>query len=73
MIVRAIWEWHPLVRILKAVKEIPDEDMLSDALLHIIDGNYSKVSDDDLAAVVEQLGPFMEYAAIKNSVKSGTK
>ena len=60
-------------RILKAVKEIPDEDMLSDALLHIMDGNYNKVSDEDLMSVVEQLEPFMEYAAIKNSVKSGTK
>ena len=60
-------------RILKAVKEIPKEDLISDALLHIMDGNYNKVSDEDLATVVEQLEPFMEYAAIKNSVKSGTK
>jgi len=60
-------------RILKAVKEVPKEDVISDALLHIMDGNYNKVSDEDLATVLEQLEPFMEYAAIKNSKKSGTK
>ncbi len=60
-------------RILKAVKELPPEDIISDALLHIVDGNYNKVSDEDLSRIVEQLEPFMEYAAIRNSVKSGTK
>ena len=60
-------------RILKAVKELPQEDVLSDALLHIMDGNYNKVSDEDLSAVVAQLEPFMEYAAIRNSKRSGTK
>ena len=60
-------------RILKAVKDLPPEDILSDALLHIMDGNYNKVSDEDLALVLEQLEPFMEYAAIKTSKKSGTK
>jgi len=60
-------------RILKAVKDLPQEDIISDALLHIMDGNYNKVSDEDLSKIVAQLEPFMEYAAIRNSVKSGTK
>ncbi|UCB54607.1 MAG: response regulator [Thiotrichales bacterium] len=60
-------------RILKAVKDLPKEDILSDALLHIMDGNYNKVSDEDLGLVVEQLESFMEYAAIRNSMKSGTQ
>ena len=57
----------------KAVKEIPHEDILSDALLHIISGNFNKVNDDDLTSVVGQLEPFMEYAAIKGSAKPGRK
>ena len=57
----------------KAVKNIPDEDILSDALLHIMAGNFNKVSDNDLASVIDQLEPFMEYAAIKNSKKTSVK
>lgn len=57
----------------KAVKEIPYEDVLSDALLHIVDGNYNKVDDEDLSSVIDQLEPFMEYAAIRSSMKSGIK
>ena len=57
----------------KAVKEIPHEDVLSDALLHIMDGNFNKVNDNDLSSVINQLEPFMEYAAIRRSMKSGTK
>ncbi|MBT8130138.1 MAG: response regulator [Gammaproteobacteria bacterium] len=57
----------------KAVKEIPQEDILSDALLHIIDGNYNKVNDNDLSAIIDQLEPFMEYASIRTSMKTGYK
>ena len=57
----------------KAVKNIPHEDILSDALLHIVDGNYNKVDDEDLSSVIDQLEPFMEYAAIRSSMKSGIK
>lgn len=57
----------------KAVKNIPHEDMLSDALVHIIDGNYNKVSDKDLPSVIDHLEPFMEYAAIRSSMKTGAK
>jgi hypothetical protein len=60
-------------RVQVAVKDIPHEDVLSDALLHIIDGNYNKVSDDDLSSVVSQLEPFMEYAAIRSTIKTGVK
>jgi two-component system cell cycle response regulator len=60
-------------RLHKAVKNIPQEDMLTDALLHIMDGNFNKVSDEDMSFVIDQLEPFMEYAAIKNSMKSGIK
>jgi len=60
-------------RIQKAVKEFPHEDILSDALLHIINGHFSKVNDDDLTSVIDQLEPFMEYAAIKNTSRSGKK
>ncbi len=56
-----------------AVKEIPREDVFNDALLHIMDGNYNKVNDADLASVLNQLEPFMEYAAIRNSMKLGIK
>ena len=55
----------------KAVKETPQEDFLSDALLHIMDGNYNRVDDNDLSSVVDQLEPFMEYAAIRSTMKSG--
>ena len=57
----------------KAIKQIPHEDVLSDALLHIMNGNYNKVDDDDLSSVVDQLEPFMEYAAIRSTMKSGIK
>lgn len=57
----------------QAVKEIPHEDVLSDALLHIMDGNFNKVNDEDLTLVVDQLEPFMEYAAVKDTSNSGTK
>ena len=57
----------------KAVKEVPQEDVLSDALLHIIDGNFNRVKDEDLTSVIDQLEPFMEYAAIRSSMKSGIK
>jgi len=60
-------------RVEVAVKDIPHEDVLSDALLHIIDGNYNKVSDDDLSAVVNQLEPFLEYAAIRRTMKTDAK
>ena len=60
-------------QIQKAVKEVPREDILSDALLHIMDGNYNKVKDGDLASVVDQLEPFMEYAAIRSSMKTVIK
>jgi hypothetical protein len=60
-------------RVQVAVKDIPHEDVLSDALLHIIDGNYNKVSDDDLSSVVNQLEPFMEYAAIRSMMKTSAK
>jgi len=59
-------------RVQEAVKEIPHEDVLSDALLHIMDGNFSKVNDEDLTLVVGQLEPFMEYVAVKGSTNSGT-
>jgi diguanylate cyclase (GGDEF)-like protein len=54
-------------RIQEAVKEVPKEDVFSDALVHIIDGNFSKVSDKDLSSVIDQLEPFMEYAAVKGA------
>ncbi len=57
----------------KAIKETPHEDVLSDALLNIMDGDYNKVNDDDLSSVVDQLEPFMEYAAIRSSMKTGIK
>ena len=57
----------------KAVKNIPHEDILSDALVHIMDGNFSKVSDNDLHSVIDHLEPFMEYAAIRKSTKTGVK
>jgi diguanylate cyclase (GGDEF)-like protein len=57
----------------KAVKDVPHEDILSDALLHIIRGNFNKVNDEDLTSVVGQLEPFMEYAAIKNTMKTSIK
>lgn len=57
----------------KAVKNIPQEDILSDALVHIMTGNFNKVSDHDLPFVIDHLEPFMEYAAIKNSKKTGVK
>jgi diguanylate cyclase (GGDEF)-like protein len=60
-------------RVQVAVKDIPHEDVLSDALLHIIDGNYNKVSDDDLSSVVNQLEPFMEYASIRSTMKTSAK
>jgi len=56
-----------------AVKESPHEDVFSDALLHIMDGNYNRVDDEDLSSVVDQLESFMEYAAIRSSMKSGTR
>jgi hypothetical protein len=56
-----------------AVKNIPHEDILSDALVHIMNGNFNKVSDNDLSSVIGQLEPFMEYAAIKNLKKTGVK
>jgi diguanylate cyclase (GGDEF)-like protein len=52
----------------KAIKQIPREDVLSDAMLHIMNGNYNKVDDDELSTVVDQLEPFMEYAAIRSSM-----
>ena len=57
----------------KAVKNIPHEDILSDALVHIMDGNFSKVSDNDLHSVIDHLEPLMEYAAIRKSTKTGVK
>jgi hypothetical protein len=36
-------------------------------------GNFNKVSDHDLPFVIDHLEPFMEYAAIKNSKKTGVK
>ena len=57
----------------KAVQETPEEDVLSDALLHIMNGNFNKVNDEDLSSVIDQLESFMEYASIRNSLKSGTK
>ena len=57
----------------KAVKETPHEDVLSDALLHIMDGNFSRVNDEELSSVVDQLEPFMEYAAIRRTMKSGAR
>lgn len=57
----------------EAVKDIPDEDILSDALVHIINGNFNKVSDNDLPSVIDHLEPFMEYAAIRNPTKTGVK
>jgi two-component system, cell cycle response regulator len=57
----------------EAVRSIPDEDILSDALVHIMDGNFNKVSDNDLPCVIDHLEPFMEYAAIKNSKKTRVK
>lgn len=57
----------------EAIKEIPHEDVLSNALLHIMDGNYNKVDDEDLSSVVDQMKSFMEYAAIRSSIKSGTR
>jgi len=60
-------------KVQKAVKNIPHEDVLSDALAHIMDGNFNKVSDNDLSSVIDQLEPFMEYAAIRSSMKTGIK
>jgi diguanylate cyclase (GGDEF)-like protein len=57
----------------KAVKTIPHEDVLSDALVHIMNGNFNKVSDNDLTSVIDHLEPFMEYAAIRSSMKTGVK
>jgi diguanylate cyclase (GGDEF)-like protein len=57
----------------KAVKRIAHEDVLSDALVHIMNGNFNKVSDNDLPSVLDHLEPFMEYAAIKNSKKASIK
>ena len=57
----------------KAIKQIPHEDVLSDALLHIMNGNYNKVDDDNLSSVVDQLKPFMEYAAIRSAMTLGFK
>jgi diguanylate cyclase (GGDEF)-like protein len=60
-------------QIQEAVRNIPDEDILSDALVHIMDGNFNKVSDNDLPYVIDHLEPFMEYAAIRNSTKTRVK
>ena len=57
----------------KAVKEIPSEDVLSDALLHIVKGNFNKVTDEDLNVVIDQLEPFMEYAEIRGTAKANNK
>ncbi len=57
----------------EAVKNIPDEDILSDALVHIIKGNFNKISDSALSSVIDRLEPFMEYAAIRNSTRSNVK
>jgi diguanylate cyclase (GGDEF)-like protein len=57
----------------KAVKRVAHEDVLSDALVHIMNGNFNKVSDNDLPSVLDHLEPFMEYAAIKNSKKASIK
>ena len=60
-------------RVQQAVKEVPHEDVLSDALLHIVNGHFNKVKDDDLTSVVDQLEPFMEYAAIRNTGSAAKK
>jgi diguanylate cyclase (GGDEF)-like protein len=56
-----------------AVKNVPQEDILSDALVHIINGNFNKVSDHALPSVIDRLEPFMEYAAIRSSTRTGVK
>jgi hypothetical protein len=38
-----------------------------------MDGNFNKVSDNDLPYVIDHLEPFMEYAAIRNSTKTRVK
>lgn len=57
----------------KAIKEIPDEDVLSNALQHIMDGKFHEIDDQNLSSVAEQLKSFIEYAAIRSSIKSGTR
>jgi hypothetical protein len=57
----------------KIVKEVPQEDVLCDALLQIVNGNYNRVNDSDLSAIINQLEPFMEYASIRTSMKRGYK
>ena len=48
--------------------ELPQhDDKLTDALMHIIEGEYNKVSDEDLTSVMQQLQPFMEYAEVRTS------
>ena len=48
--------------------EIPQhDDTLTDALMHIIEGEYNKVSDEDLTSVMKQLQPFLEYAEVRTS------
>lgn len=41
------------------------DDVLTDALMHIIAGEYNKVSDEELTYVMKKLQPFMEYADIR--------
>ena len=56
-------------RVQEAIKEVPADDVLSDALVHIIGGNFSKVDDKDLSSVIDQLEPLRENAAIKGAKK----
>ncbi len=46
-------------------KTIQHDDDLSESLQHIIDGNFHKVTDEDVAHVTRILKPFMKYAAVK--------
>lgn len=54
---------------LETEKTIQYDDVLSESLLHIIDGNFNKVTDEHLASVMSILKPFMEYAAVKTGTR----
>ncbi len=47
------------------INEIQYENDLRETLPCIIDGNFHKVTDEDLTHVVSVFKPFMQYAAIK--------
>ena len=46
-------------------KKAPYDKAMNESLPHIIDGNFHKVTDEQLTHVMSILKPFMKYAAVK--------